>query len=578
MNFPLRRRRVRPRTRLACAAAALLAATLLAGPAAARAPVPDPALAAAGPSTPSRQPRPNFLVIVADDLGWSDLGAFGGEIATPHLDALALAGVRLTGFHTAPTCSPTRAMLLSGTDNHRAGLGNMAELTAPNQKGHPGYEGYLSPSVASLAERLAAGGYRTLMAGKWHLGLAPDQDPHARGFQHSFALLQGASNHFGLDQATSPDKGSVYTRDGTVLDHLEPGFYSSDAFAADLVAELDASRADAPQKPFFAYLTFTAPHWPMQAPAEEIARQKGRYDAGFDALRQARLARQQALGLLAPGTAAHSVRAPLGGWDALTAADQREAARSMEIYAAMVARMDQDVGQVIDALRRSGELENTVIVFLADNGAEALDSKTTGARMLAKYTQSADNRFDNLGSGTSYVTYGPGWAQAATAPSWLVKGYASEGGTRTAAFVSGPGLAHPGSIARAYVGVADIAPTLLDYAGIAAQGTRFAGRRVLPITGTSARAWLEGRAPAVHSPQEAIGTELFASRSIRQGDWKITDNGDGRWRLFDIASDPGETRDLSLEQPERRAALEAQWAAYARENGVILPDTVPYRP
>nr|WP_242526335.1 arylsulfatase [Novosphingobium sp. KA1] len=565
--------------------ASALAAPLLAGaamPAAAQtAPLPaplSPPLSAAVPAAVPAAARPNFLVIVADDLGWSDLGAFGGEIATPNLDRLALGGLRLTGFHTAPTCSPTRAMLLSGTDNHLAGLGNMAELTAPNQKDHAGYEGYLRPEVATLAERLAAGGYRTLISGKWHLGLKPEQDPHARGFQYSYALLQGASNHFGLDQASDPARGSVYTRDGKVLAALEPGFYSSDSFAGNLIDELQRSRRDTPDKPFFALLTFTAPHWPMQAPDEDIARQRGRYDAGFEAIRAARLARQEALGLLPKGTLAHSPRAPRGGWDSLSVADKREAARTMEIYAAMVARMDANVGRVIAALRESGELDNTVIVFLADNGAEALDARTTGAKMLARYTSGADNSLGNLGKGTSYATYGPEWAQAGTAPSWLTKAYASEGGTRTVAFVNWKGLAHPGRIEGAYVGVADIAPTLLDYAGIPAAGTRFEGRRVLPITGRSAKAWLQGRARSVHGADEPLGTELFGSRSLRKGDWKVTDIGDGQWRLFDIAHDPGETRDLSDRYPQKRDELAADWDAYARANNVILPDQAPYRP
>ena len=522
--------------------------------------------------------RPNFLVIVADDLGWSDLGAFGGEIATPNLDRLALNGVRLTGFHTAPTCSPTRSMLLSGTDNHLAGLGNMAELTAPNQKDKAGYEGYLRPEVASLAERFEAGGYRTLISGKWHLGLKPEQDPHARGFQYSYALLQGASNHFGLDQATDPAKGSVYTRDGKILPALEPGFYSSDSFAGNLIDELQRSRKDAGEKPFFALLTFTAPHWPMQAPDEDVARQRGRYDAGFEVIRTARLARQEQLGLVAKGTAAHTPRAPRGGWDSLSVADKREAARNMEIYAAMVSRMDANVGRVIDALRASGELDNTVIVFLADNGAEALDAKTTGAKMLARYTSTANNAFDNLGKGTSYTTYGPEWAQAGTAPSWLTKAYASEGGTRTVAFVNWKGLARAKTIGGAYVSVADIAPTLLDYAGIPSTGTTFEGRTVLPITGKSAKPWLQGKAAFVHAADEPLGTELFGSRALRKGDWKVTDIGDGQWRLFDIAKDPGETQDVSDKYPDKLRELAADWDAYAKANNVILPDQAPYRP
>lgn len=395
---------------------------------------------AAAPAHAAEPQKPNFLVIVADDLGYSDIGAFGGEIATPNLDRLALQGARLTDFHTAPTCSPTRSMLLTGADNHVAGLGSMAEGLSPNQIGKPGYEGYLRRDVATIAERLSAGGYRTLFSGKWHLGLKPDQDPHARGFQHSFALLQGGHNHFGLGLSVDPTKGYTYSQDGRVLSSLPATFYSSDYFADRLIDELRVSGGKrGAAKPFFALLTFTAPHWPLQAPPEDIARYRGRYDEGFDVLRQRRLERQKQLGLLAPGTVAHSPKQPGGGWDSLTAGQKQIASRDMEIYAAMVDRLDRNVGRVIETLRQSGELDNTVIVFLADNGAEGLDPETTGKELLGARVAKADNRLENRGAGTSYVAYGPGWAQAATAPSWLIKGYATEGGTRTTAFVSGRG-------------------------------------------------------------------------------------------------------------------------------------------
>lgn len=362
-------------------------------------------LIAAAPAQ-AKDKRPNFLVIVADDLGYSDLGAFGGEINTPHLDKLALAGVRLAGFHTAPTCSPTRSMLLSGTDNHIAGLGTMAEMIRPNQKGQPGYEGYLRSDVATLAERLAAGGYATLFSGKWHLGLTPEQDPHARGFRRSFALLQGGHNHFGTDVGTT----ATYTEQGKALTQLPADFYSSDYFATRLIDFLGERAGQGKGEPFFAYLAFTAPHWPLQAHPEDIARYKGRYDDGFDALRARRLARQRELGILAPDVVPHTQRNRDGSWDSLTADQQRTAARNMEIYAAMVDRMDKNVGRVIEALRASGELDNTVVLFLADNGAEALDIETSGAEMLAARIKGADNGYANRGKASSYITYGAGWA------------------------------------------------------------------------------------------------------------------------------------------------------------------------
>lgn len=522
--------------------------------------------------------RPNFLVIVADDLGYSDIGAFGGEIATPNLDAIANAGTKLTGFHTAPTCSPTRSMLLSGTDNHKAGLGSMAELLAPNQKGQPGHEGYLRPDVASLAELLGAGGYRTLFSGKWHLGLAPTQDPYARGFQRSFAMLQGGHNHFGKNLSTDPTKGFTYTRDGKLLDALPEDFYSSDYFASQLIDELRSSgTGKEAKKPFFAYLAFTAPHWPLQAPRADIARYQGRYDAGFDVLRAQRLKRQAELGLIDPATVPHLPVMRKGGWDSLTAEEKRVASRDMEIYAAMADRLDRNVGRVVAELKRSGEYENTVIIFLADNGAEGLDVEGGGLTQISQAAKRADNSLDNRGNASSYVGIGPGWAQAATAPSWLYKAYATEGGTRTVAFTGYKGFSRKG-VANAYMSVTDIVPTLLDLARLPQPNGTFQGRTVTPIRGKSWVPYLTQASDRVHPADEAIGTELFGSRALRQGDWKITDLGDGTWRLFDVAQDPGETTDLSLTHPDRKAKLIAAWDAYAKDVGVILPSERLYRP
>ena len=530
------------------------------------------------PAAAQAEKRPNFLVIVADDLGYSDIGAFGGEIDTPNLDALAKKGVKLTAFHTAPTCSPTRSMLLSGTDNHRAGLGSMAELTAPNQRGKPGYEGYLRPEVASLAELLSANGYRTLLSGKWHLGLAPDQDPHARGFQRSFTLLQGGHNHFGLATSNALIKGTTYREDGKTLDGVPQDFYSSDYFATKLVQYLgETKRVEDGDKPFFAYLAFTAPHWPLQAPAADIAKYHGKYDAGFEVLREQRLKRQAALGLVDASKATHP---PVlqKGWAALSDEEKKTASRDMEIYAAMVDRLDKNVGRVIAELKRTGEYDNTVILFLADNGAEGLDITHSEMAGINSLDDDADNSFGNRGAASSYIAYGPGWAQAATAPSWLYKAYATEGGTRTVAFVDGKGFKRHGGLGTAFTSVSDVVPTFLDLAGIPDHKGQFQGRAVEPIRGKSWVPYLTGKVDQVYAANEAIGTELFGSRALRLGDWKITDTGTGEWSLFNIAEDPGETRDLAKDNPERLAELTAAWDAYAKDVGVVLPAVKIYQP
>lgn len=501
--------------------------------------------------------RPNVLIIVADDLGFSDLGAFGGEIPTPHLDALAYSGLRLAGFHTASACSPTRAMLLTGSDNHRVGLGAMSEVLQDNQRGRPGYEGVLRADTATLAERLLAGGYRTMFVGKWHLGERPDQDPHARGFQRSFAMLRASHDHFG-----AIGESSAYRENGKVVSSLPADFYSSDYFATKLIEQLKASKASADgEKPFFAYLAFTAPHAPLQAPLRTIAKYKGRYDQGYEVLRSSRMRRQQELGLLDPSVTPHRL-VDTPPWVTLSADAKRISARTMEIYAAMVDHVDQSVGRIVAALKASGEFDNTDIFFLSDNGAEPADRSP--AWSIAN--------LEKMGATGTSVHYGTGWAQASTAPSWRFKTFETEGGTRAAAFVSGPIVKRRGAISKVYTRVTDIVPTVLDIAKVPAQPGRFAGRNVPPIDGLTWASLLANGSP-VYPAQRAVGSQLFGSRALRQGDWKLVDLGDGRWRLFNVATDPGETRDLSSQNPGRMATLLKAWEEYSQSvGGVLLPD------
>lgn len=575
-------------TRKAALIAAALMSTLLTRPASAQvAPVPSPTPAAALANARETQ-RPNFLVIVADDLGWSDLGAFGGEIATPNLDALANAGVRFTGFHTAPTCSPTRSMLLSGVDNHEAGVGTMAESRPAWLADRPGYEGYLNDRVASIAELLQQGGYRTLMSGKWHLGLPENRGPAARGFEHSYALLQGLGNHFGADQGGAWKKikaNALYRQDGKLV-RFPVGRYSADQFADQLIAFLDNGDEDGKTRdarPFFAYLAFTTPHWPMQAPAETIAKYKGRYDAGYEVLRAERLERQKKLGLVALHQRPHAFDG-VKPWDSLTPEEKAIEARKMEVYAAMVDRMDQNVGRVVAELKRTGQYDNTLIVFLADNGPEGneIDApfQVRGVPGAAKKL-GIDNRLENIGNATSYVGYGAGWAQANSSPSWLVKGYPTEGGTRVTAFASGKNVVG-NRIARGYLSVTDVAPTLLDLAGLT-QPAAFKGRAILPFEGHSLVPVLTHKATEVRAPNEPVGTELFYRRALRKGDWKAVylptsgstyprdGVGEGKWQLFNLATDPAESEDLAADYGDKLAELVADWEQYAAQKGVALP-------
>ncbi|NIE62541.1 arylsulfatase [Burkholderia sp. Ax-1719] len=532
--------------------------------------------------------RPNFLVIVADDLGFSDLGAFGGEIATPNLDALALAGVRFTDFHTASACSPTRAMLLSGTDHHVAGIGTMAEARPPHLADKPGYEGYLNDRVAALPELLHDAGYFTAMAGKWHLGLTLDRAPSARGFERSFALLPGAANHYGFEPVGEDDEQprlmrstrGLYVEDGHYVDNLPDDFYSSDAFAGKLIQYL-GERASDDDRPFFAYLPFSAPHWPLQAPADIVAHYQGRYDAGPDALRAARLARQKELGLLDAEVTAHPVVAPTPEWDALTPQARAFSARTMEVYAAMVERLDWNVGRVIEHLKQTGEFDNTFVLFLSDNGAEGalLEALPIFGPDLQRFIRDYyDNSLENVGRGNSYVWYGPRWAQAGTAPSRLYKAFTTEGGIRVVAFAHHAALARRG-VGEAFATVMDVVPTVLELAGVEHPGTHWRGREIAAVKGRSLLPYLRNEADAVHDATHVTGWELFGRRAVRQGDWKAVfipaPAGPGVWQLYDLARDPGETQDLADAQPAKLQTLLAHWERYVEENGVQAFEFAP---
>lgn len=530
------------------------------------------------PAPSLRGSRPNILLILADDLGFSDLGAFGGEIATPHLDALAIAGTRLTDFHSAPACSPTRAMLLTGTDHHIAGIGTMQEGRLPGVTGAPGYEGYLNERVVTVSELLRAAGYQTMMSGKWHLGESVGTAPAARGFDRSFALLAAADNHFGYRGARDPltlfSEPPRYIEDERFLPELPPGFYSSDAFTLRLLeylAERDKSR------PFFAYLPFSAPHFPLQAPAGLIAKYHGRYADGPAALRDRRLAALRRLGLIGADVVAHPVVADGAPWEEMSDDERIFSARTMEIYAAMVERMDWNVGRVVAWLKREGVFDDTLILFCSDNGAEGAVMEAlpiAGPLIAAFIAGNFNNALENLGRPDSFIWYGPRWAQAATAPSRLHKAYTTEGGIRVVAFAHHPALARRGQIGDAFCTVMDIPPLLLDLAGTAHPGSEWRGRQVAPLRGHSMLDYLEGAANAVHAPDYATGWELFGRRAIRQGNWKavyipVPSWGAAPWQLYDLARDPGETNDLAARHPDVLAALLDLWRRYADETGVL---------
>ncbi|KAJ5120104.1 hypothetical protein N7448_010773 [Penicillium atrosanguineum] len=565
--------------------------------------------------------RPNFLFILADDLGFSDVGCYGSEIKTPHIDRLASEGIRMLNHHAAAACSPTRAMLLSGTDAHLGGLGCLIEhkhsqVGSKRWGGKAGYEGYLNQDVATLPELLGDNGYFTAMSGKWHLGLRASQGPWERGFQQAFAMLPGCCNHYGWEpvQERFPMGGSpVHVENGSKVD-IQPnktedpkGFYSTEYYTDQLIRYFDGRSEDDKSKPFFAFLPYTAPHWPLQCSKEKRDKYKGVYDEGPYALRERRLAKLVEMGIVDKSVIPHNVETTTvnsGEWADLTPEGKKLSSRAMETYAGMVDTMDENIGKVIEYLKKTGEYDNTLVVFMSDNGAEGASLEAIpvmGNRIVNAIHEYYDNSYENLGSFDSFSWLGPLWAQASTAPSRLFKSYPSQGGILVPCVIKPPTNTFlssytAGSFNRSFSTVMDFLPTFLDLAGAPAppaletnpsvrKMATFRGKEVHAIRGKS---WVplftqgkkveEEEMWHIHSSSEPVGWELVARAAMRKGDWKIVHiakaNGgvgvnDEGWELFNVVADPGETKDLAQEHPDKLAELIACWDEYVVECGIV---------
>jgi arylsulfatase len=545
------------------------------------------AVALAAPSIPyaaDTPRRPNIVVILGDDLGFADLGAFGSEIRTPNLDALAKDGVRFANFYTHASCSPTRSILLTGVDTHLNGLGNMDEWTAPNQRGAVGYEGYLNNRVVTLPQLLKGAGYHTYMVGKWHLGKAPEQIPAARGFERDFSLLDGAGSYWDMTNFTGASPKSVFTEDGRYLTKLPQDYYATKTYTDKLIGFIDANRGDG--KPFFAYVAHQAPHDPYHLPREWRSRHVGEYDKGWDAVRQERLQRQIELGIMPAGTQLAERMWFVPDPVVLAPASRAVLGKKMELYAGMVENLDFHVGRLIDHLKEIGEYENTVFLVFGDNGAEGTDlfkmiAGTPGTRdylfAAINWSQTHPNAWGDPGS---YVGYGPMWAQVSMTPFSQYKGWLAEGGIRNALIVSGPNVKRPkGSINHGLMHVADVMPTLLEIAGARYPATSN-GQPVPALMGKSWGKVLSGQAESARMETDYLGWEVFGNRAVRQGDWKIRWQykplGKGDWELFNLATDPAERNDLAAERPDKVRSLVALWDSYVRTNHVVLPSRSPY--
>lgn len=482
-------------------------------------------------------PRPNVIIIMADDMGYSDIGCYGGEISTPNLDALAKGGMRFTHFYNTARCCPTRASLLTGLYAHQAGVGHMVQ-----DKGHPSYQGFLNDKCVTVAEALRPAGYATLMVGKWHVGekIGPDK----RGFDRSYSLVSGGSNYFKLD------KNRTFAEDGREFDPMKDGWYTTEAFSDKAVQYV--SEYAGKEKPFFLYLAYTAPHWPLQALPADIAKYKGRYALGWDELRKQRHARMLELGVIPPGTEL-SPRAPRApAWDSLAPAKKADFERRMEVYAAQIECMDRGIGRVVAKLRELNQLDNTLILFLADNGG------------CAEEINRPEDPKAEIGAVGSFNSYGLPWANASNTPFRTFKHWVHEGGIASPLIAHWPARVKPGTITQEVGHVIDLAPTTLDLAG-AAYPREFNGKPITPVEGVTLLPALEGG----RLKDRPVFWEHEGNRAVRVGNWKLVARHNQPWELYDVAKDRSELTDLATENAGKTKELAALWDEWARRAGVV---------
>lgn len=517
--------------------------------------------------------KPNFLLIVVDDMGYSDCEPFGGEIRTPNLVKLAEEGSRFRYFYTSSLCAPTRSLLLTGVDNHLNGLGVMPPMHAMNQFMQPGYEGTLNGSVATIAELLGDTGYYTCMAGKWHLGKGAGQRPEDRGFQRVFSFLGGGASHFADARALAPSEQphTLYDDDGKdVTNDLPEDFYSTTYYTQKMIEFLQAKPHD---EPFFGYLAYTAPHDPLQVPDEWLDRYRGSYDGGYPAMKKDRTRRMKSLGLIRQDMEINPGTENFDKWEDLSGEEQRSQARKMEIYAAMIEMLDEGIGKVVQHLKQTAEYDNTIILFMSDNGANPKDPHFYSHLTPAEIDQLFDNSWNNLGRMGSFISIGGAWAEACNTPLSYFKLTTAEGGVQVPLIVSGPGVRQRGIVTDQLLHVTDVLPTLLDYAGVGRPEQRN-GHQLAPLYGRSWRAFLEGTShQPIRGHYDAIGFEMIECKAVIKGDWKVLfmapPYGASEWHLYNLRDDPQELTNVAHQNPNKLAEMLAEWEAYSRSVGYI---------
>lgn len=504
--------------------------------------------------------KPNIILILVDDMGYSDLGAYGSEIHTPNLDRLASEGLRLKEFYNNSICAPTRASLLTGQYQHKAGVGFFDV-----NLGLPAYQGFLNKESLTLAEVLKTAGYRTLMSGKWHVGNDSLVWPNQRGFDRFYGIIGGGANYF--DARPMPLFGSQYpvvlVENNQRLHPADNSYYFTDEIAAHAVRYLDEQRNSS--QPFFLYLAFNAPHWPLQALPEDIARYKGRYDIGWDSLRTERLARQKQLGLLDPKQTIAARDASVPDWNSLTYDEKTLWKAKMEVYAAMVDRMDQGVGKVLDKLKELKKDDNTLIVFISDNGAPAEDVAHWNGTPAGRNT-------GPVGTAGSFESQGKNWSYVSNTPFRAFKNFMYEGGISSPLIAWYPGHIRKGTIEKGTAHLIDLAPTFYELAGVK-YPQQFNGAKPNALPGKSLTG-LFFQGEDIHR-DEPVFWERAGNRAVRKGKWKLVSTWPQyRWELYNIEEDRGETTDLAAQRTDVVNELSAAYFEWAKRTGVVDFDKI----
>ncbi len=499
----------------------------------------------------ARPKRPNFLIILADDLGFSDIGCYGGEIATPNLDRLASEGIRFTQAYSAARCCPSRAALLTGLYPHQAGMGGM--VSTPDKEPTPSgpYQGYLNRECVTLAEVLRESGYRTYMSGKWHVGEAPQHWPRQRGFDRYYGLISGASSYFEILQEER-DKRTMALDNERVFPEGDD-FYMTDAFSDFAVRCIQEHPTT--EEPFLLYLAYTAPHWPLHAFPEDIAKYRGKYRHGWDRLREERYQRQIEMGIIDPRWRLSPRDPEVPAWEDVP--DKDEMDLRMAVYAAMVDRMDQGIGKVLDALRAKGVLDNTLVLFLSDNGG--CHESVTGRNLHKPGTRAGERG--------SFVAYERPWANTSNTPFRLHKKWVHEGGIATPLIAYWPqAIRRQGELIHQVVHITDIMPTCLELANARYPET-YAGHRIKPLVGKSLVDTLQKK--SLRENSRLLFWEHQGNKAIREGDWKLVATQEGDWELYNMREDRTELNDLARTDTKRASRLLRKWKEWADETGVL---------